>query len=147
MKYNEIIALLDKGFTPEYIMNMGNDSENSENSTEGDGSGQDPAEDPAEEPENAGGDVAAQIAAAMAPFVKEMSNIKKELQAGNILRSQQATSGLWIVYALVPVIGMIISTVFYLFYKLRDRDVQIMAACNAGKITREEAEQRLSRKY
>ena len=93
MKYNEIIALLDKGFTPEYIMNMGNDSENSENSTEGDGSGQDPAEDPAEEPENAGGDVAAQIAAAMAPFVKEMSNIKKELQAGNILRSQQEGSG------------------------------------------------------
>ena len=92
MKYNEIIALLDKGFTPEYIMNMGNDSENSDNSPEGDGSGQDPAEDPAE-PENAGGDVAAQIAAAMAPFVKEMSNIKKELQAGNILRSQQEGSG------------------------------------------------------
>jgi hypothetical protein len=44
MKYNEIIALLDKGFTPEYIMNMGNDSENSDNSPEGDGSGQDPAE-------------------------------------------------------------------------------------------------------
>ena len=93
MKYNEIIALLDKGFTPEYIMNMGNDSENSDNSPEGDGSGQDRAEDPAEEPENAGGDVAAQIAAAMAPFVKEMSNIKKELQAGNILRSQQEGSG------------------------------------------------------
>lgn len=93
MKYNEIIALLDKGFTPEYIMNMGNDSENSENSPEGDGSGQDPAEDPAAEPENAGGDVAAQIAAAMAPFVNEMANIKKELQAGNILRSQQEGSG------------------------------------------------------
>ena len=93
MKYNEIIALLDKGFTPEYIMNMGDDSENSENSPEGDGSGQDPAEDPAE-PENAGGtDVAAQIAAAMAPFVTEMANIKKELQAGNILRSQQEGSG------------------------------------------------------
>lgn len=93
MKYNEIIALLDKGFTPEYIMNMGNDSENSENSPEGDGSGQDPAEDPAAEPENAGGDVAAQIAAAMAPFVTEMTKIKKELQAGNILRSQQEGSG------------------------------------------------------
>lgn len=92
MKYNEIIALLDKGFTPEYIMNMGNDSENSDNSPENDGSGQDPAEDPAE-PENAGPDVAAQIAAAMAPFVQEMSNIKKELQAGNILRSQQEGSG------------------------------------------------------
>ena len=68
-----------------------------------------------------------------------------ELAQLGIRQSKGALAGLWIVYALVPVIGMIISTVFYLFYKLRDRDVQIMAACNAGKITREEAEQRLSR--
>lgn len=96
MKYNEIIALLDKGFTAEYIMNMGNSSDNSDNSPVGDGSGDDPATDPAEdpeEPENAGGDVAAQIAAAMAPFTKAMDDIKKELQAGNILRSQQEGSG------------------------------------------------------
>ena len=44
-------------------------------------------------------------------------------------------------------IGMMISTVFYLFYKLNDRDVQIMASCNAGQISRAEAEARLSRKY
>ena len=50
-------------------------------------------------------------------------------------------------YALVPVIGMIISTFFYLGYKLNDKDVQIMARCNAGEITREEAEALLSRKY
>ena len=102
MKYNEIIALLDKGFTPEYIMNMGNDSENSENSSDDpsdggpDESGQKPDGEPSAPSggsESAGGDVAAQIAAAMAPFVKEMSNIKKELQAGNILRSQQEGSG------------------------------------------------------
>lgn len=96
MKYNEIMALLDKGFTAEYIMNMGNSSDNSDNSSGGDGSGDDPATDPAEdpeEPENAGGDVAAQIAAAMAPFTKAMDDIKKELQAGNILRSQQEGSG------------------------------------------------------
>ena len=35
----------------------------------------------------------------------------------------------WIVYALVPVIGMVISTFFYLGYKLNDKDVQIMAKC------------------
>ena len=56
-------------------------------------------------------------------------------------------NGLWIVYALVPVVGMIISTFFYLGYKLNDKDVQIMASCNAGQITREEAEAQLSRKY
>ena len=51
------------------------------------------------------------------------------------------------VYALVPVIGMVISTFFYLGYKLNDKDVQIMAKCNSGEISREEAEALLSRKY
>ena len=71
----------------------------------------------------------------------------QELAQLGITQSAGALKGLWIVYALVPVIGMMISTVFYLFYKLNDKDVQIMASCNAGQITREEAEQRLSRKY
>jgi len=70
-----------------------------------------------------------------------------ELAAMNIQLTGTAESGLWIVYALVPVIGMIISTFFYLGYKLNDKDVQIMASCNAGQITREEAEEQLSRKY
>ena len=68
------------------------------------------------------------------------------LKAMNIQQSAGALDGLWIVYALVPVIGMIISTFFYLGYKLNDRDVQIMAKCNSGDITREEAEKLLSRK-
>jgi Na+/melibiose symporter-like transporter len=71
----------------------------------------------------------------------------EELAAMNIQLSEQATNGLWIVYALVPVIGMVISTFFYLGYKLNDKDVQIMAKCNSGEITREEAEAQLSRKY
>ncbi len=71
----------------------------------------------------------------------------EQLAAMNIQQSAGALNGLWIVYALVPVIGMIISTFFYLCYKLNDQDVQIMAKCNAGEITREEAEKLLSRKY
>lgn len=71
----------------------------------------------------------------------------EELAALNIRQSPAALNGLWAVYALVPVIGMIISTLFYLSYHLNDRDVQIMAKCNAGEITREEAEKQLSRKY
>ena len=71
----------------------------------------------------------------------------EELAAMNIQQSAGALNGLWIVYALVPVIGMIISTFFYLGYKLNDKDVQIMAKCNAGEISREEAETLLSRKY
>ena len=71
----------------------------------------------------------------------------EELAAMNIQQSAGALNGLWIVYALVPVIGMIISTFFYLGYHLNDKDVQIMAKCNAGEISREEAEALLSRKY
>ena len=71
----------------------------------------------------------------------------EELAAMGIQQSQQALSGLWTVYALVPVIGLIISMFFYMGYKLTDKDVQIMAKCNSGEITREEAEKLLSRKY
>ena len=71
----------------------------------------------------------------------------EELAALGIQQSSQALNGLWIVFALVPVIGMIISTFFYLGYHLRDKDVQIMAKCNSGEITREEANALLSRKY
>lgn len=71
----------------------------------------------------------------------------EQLAALNIQQSAGALNGLWIVYALVPVIGMIISTFFYLGYKLNDKDVQIMAKCNSGELTREEAEKLLSRKY
>ena len=71
----------------------------------------------------------------------------EQLAAMNIQQSAAALKGLWIVYALVPVIGMIISTFFYLGYKLNDKDVQIMARCNSGLITREEAETQLSRTY
>ncbi len=71
----------------------------------------------------------------------------EELAAMGIQQSTTALNGLWIVYSLVPVIGMIISTFFYLGYKLNDKDVQIMAKCNSGEITREEAEKLLSRKY
>ena len=71
----------------------------------------------------------------------------EQLAAMGIQQSDAALNGLWIVYALVPVIGMIISTFFYMGYKLNDKDVQIMAKCNSGEITREEAEKLLSRKY
>ena len=71
----------------------------------------------------------------------------EQLAAMGIQQSEKALNGLWAVYALVPVIGLIIATFFYLGYKLSDKDVQIMAKCNSGEITREEAEKLLSRKY
>lgn len=90
MKYAEIKEMLDKGFTPEYIMKMDENSDNSDNSSGGDGSGPDhPAQDPANEPENAGGDVAAMIAAALKPVTDSMNEVLKEMQAANIMASRQ----------------------------------------------------------
>ena len=71
----------------------------------------------------------------------------EQLAAMGIQQSAGALNGLWIVYALVPVIGMAIATFFYMGYKLTDKDVQVMAKCNAGQISREEAEKLLSRNY
>lgn len=72
-----------------------------------------------------------------------------ELEAINAIsqQSQEALQGLWDTYNLVPIIGLIIALVVWMFYKLNDKDVQIMADCNVGKITREEAEAQLSREY
>lgn len=71
----------------------------------------------------------------------------KHLQELNIQQPQEALNGLWIIYALVPAIGMLLSLIPLLFYKLNDKDVQVMAKCNSGEITHDEAEAMLSRKY
>ena len=60
------------------------------------------------------------------------------------LQTPQAINGLWITYALVPVIGFALSTAILYFYRLSNQDVQAMSDCNAGKITREEAIEQLS---
>ena len=63
-----------------------------------------------------------------------------DIEKLNIVQSATALNGLWVTYILVPSIGLAITSFIYLFYRLRDKDVQIMAKCNAGEITREEAE-------
>lgn len=70
-----------------------------------------------------------------------------ELQAKHITQSNMALNGLWITSQLIPVIGGAISLIPLLFYKLNDKDVQVMTRFNNGEITREEAEKNLSRKY
>ena len=63
------------------------------------------------------------------------------------LQSSEALEGLWFTYNVIPIIGLVIAFVIWWFYKLNDKDVQVMADYNVGKITREEAESKLSRKY
>ncbi len=62
-------------------------------------------------------------------------------------QTPEALDGLWFTYNVVPIIGLVIALVIWNFYKLNDKDVQIMADCNVGKITKAEAESQLSRNY
>lgn len=70
-----------------------------------------------------------------------------ELAEIGATQTPHALNCLWFLYVLVPAIGYAIAYVIWRFYKLNDKDVQVMIDCNAGKITREEAEASLSRKY
>lgn len=62
-------------------------------------------------------------------------------------QTETALNGLWFTYNVVPIFGLVIGLIIWSFYKLNDKDVQVMADYNVGKITREEAEKLLSRKY
>ncbi len=69
----------------------------------------------------------------------------EELAALNVVQPQSALDVLWNVYMLIPAIGTILSIAVLVFYTLKDKDVQLMAKCNAGEITREECEAQLSK--
>lgn len=86
-------------------------------------------------------------------FKTEFENIEikgfADLEAINAISLQPdgALDGLWFTYNVVPIIGLVIALLIWGLYRLKDKDVQIMADCNSGKITKEEAEKLLSRKY
>lgn len=71
----------------------------------------------------------------------------EDLQAAGVTQPQGAMDAMWIIYTLIPMIGVLLSVLLMGFYKLKDQDVALMAKCNAGEITREECEAQLSRKY
>lgn len=81
--------------------------------------------------------------------VKQEVSSFADLEKINAVAQQttEALDGLWFTYNVVPIIGLVIAFVLWSFYKLNDKDVQVMADCNVGKITREEAEKLLSKKY
>lgn len=71
-----------------------------------------------------------------------------DLAAQGVTQTPQALDALWNLGYLIPAIGLGIAAILlYAFYNLKDEDAALMAQCNAGKITREECEARLSRKY
>lgn len=66
------------------------------------------------------------------------------LKESGVVQSPHALNSLWFFYALVPTIGCILAWIVWEFYRLKDKDVQVMADCNSGLITREEAEEKIS---
>ncbi len=82
-------------------------------------------------------------------FVEVKADSFADLVAQNAiaLQPEAALDGIWFTYNIFPIIGLVIATLIWYTYKLNDKDVQIMADCNNGRITREEAESKLSRKY
>lgn len=71
-----------------------------------------------------------------------------DLIASGFVQTREAITQMYLVTSLPPLIGNAIAfTLLLCFYKLRSKDVAIMAKYNAGEITRAEADAQLSRKY
>lgn len=70
-----------------------------------------------------------------------------ELAKLGIDQPDSAKSVLWFLFVMLPGIGCLIAAVIWEFYKLNDKDVQIMADVNTGKLLKKDAESMLSRKY
>lgn len=70
----------------------------------------------------------------------------EELEMLGVTQSDHALNMLWTIFMLVPTIGYAIGYVIWHFYKLKDSEVQVMADCNAGKITLQEAKEKLGGK-
>lgn len=68
------------------------------------------------------------------------------LAESNIQQTAGALDALWACSYLVPGIGCVLAAVIMMFYGLKDEDAQLMAECNAGRITREECEAKLSKR-
>ena len=65
-----------------------------------------------------------------------------------VVQTEQAITEMWLATQLPNLIGSGIAwTLLLCFYKLRSKDVELMAKYNAGEITREECDAQLSRKY
>ena len=70
------------------------------------------------------------------------------VEGENAVQPAGVAEGVWGLFCLLPAIGFAIAlAILLLGYKLRTKDVQIMAQYNNGEISREEAEALLASKY
>lgn len=70
------------------------------------------------------------------------------VEGENAVQPAGVAEGVWGLFCLLPAIGFAIAlAILLLGYKLRTKDVQVMAQYNNGEISREEAEALLASKY
>ena len=67
---------------------------------------------------------------------------------GGVAQSTETIRGIWALYALGPAIGAVVAVAIMIAcYKLRDKDIDLMARCNKGEITREACERQLGGRF
>ncbi len=71
----------------------------------------------------------------------------QELEQSGVTQTPHALNMLWLIFMLIPAVGGLLAYIVWLFYDLKDKDVQIMIECNTGKISREQALSMMSKKY
>ena len=69
------------------------------------------------------------------------------VEGAGVTQTKETISGIWRLYSAFPIIGSVLSIMILVaFYKLRDKDVKLIIQANNGEISREEAEEKFSRK-
>lgn len=70
------------------------------------------------------------------------------IEGEGVVQPEGVADGVWALFCLIPAVGFLIALVIlWFFYKLRTKDVQVMAMYNNGQISKEEAEAKLYDKY
>lgn len=70
------------------------------------------------------------------------------IEGENQVQTAEVANGVWRLFCLFPAAGFLIALLVLIpFYKLRTKDVQVMAKFNNGEISKEEAESILKEKY
>ena len=69
------------------------------------------------------------------------------VEGENAVQAAGFAGRLWNASIIAPVVGIVLGLIILRAYKLNDHDVELMAKCNAGEISRAEAEAQMINKY